>query len=358
MLRAAGTATAAVVALVAVAVASGFAGSQKTQVVRSSAAGVCPFPLTITVTRKPTNRVSTTILQYRFAGPSTITLRNGKTGRTARLISPGPYAVNTKTGSVAFTGRQVWFWSTGENIPFLTTQGTGSIVAPYNVFTPAASTASVVDPCALVAGSKPSTKPRTTRAPWGLPAYALSQIAYADLIPDVGALVRHDHVHLDIVVNGHKVTIPAGVGLAGPFDTGPCPPGSKLGDCATGHVYFAKAAVAPIHTHSTSGLIHIEPDRKGTYTLGQFFDEWRVRFDASCLGGYCTGGGKAATRVPERKARSGQSAEPRARQPPGDRSRLRRPEVVQLGAVEVHGRLAGPRLRRPRRVLLLPLAAS
>ncbi|HEX4521785.1 MAG TPA: hypothetical protein VH063_19575 [Gaiellaceae bacterium] len=291
MLRAAGTAIAAAAALVAVAIASAVGGSPATQVVRTSATGVCPFPLQITVTRKPTGRVSTTVLQYRFAGPSTITLRNAKTGRTAKLVSPGPYAVNTKTGSVSFTGHQVWFWSTGENVPFLSTQGAGSIVAPYNVFTPAASTASVIDPCALVAGSNPSTKPRTTKSSWGLPAYALSQIRYADLIPDVGALVRHDHVHLDILANGRKVTIPAGIGLVGPFDTGPCPPGSKLGDCATGHVYFAKAAVAPIHTHSTSGLIHIESDRKGTYTLGQFFDEWGVRLDASCLGGYCAGGG-------------------------------------------------------------------
>ncbi len=290
MLRAAGAA-AVVAALGVVTVAFGVGAAPKVQVVRSSSTGTCPFPLEITVTRKPTSGVSTTVLQYRFAGPAKITLRNGKTGRTATLVSPGSTAVNTKTGSVGFTGRQVWFWSAGENIPFLATDGTGGIAAPYNVLRPGTSRASVIDPCALVAGQKPSTRPRTSRAPWGLPAYTLSQIAYADLIPDVGALVRHDHVHLDILVNGHKVTIPAGVGLAGPFDTGPCPLGSKLGDCATGHVYFAKAAVAPIHTHSTSGLIHIEPDRKGTYTLGQFFDEWGVRFDTSCLGGYCTTGG-------------------------------------------------------------------
>ncbi len=296
MLRTAGSATAALFALIAAMAAAEVAGSStaallSSQAVRTSTTGLCPFPLQVTVTRRPTTRVSTTVLQYRFAGPSTITLRNATTGRTAKLSSPGPYAVNTKTGSVGFTGKQVWFWSTGASIPFLTTEGAGSITAPYYVFRPGASRASVVDPCALVATSPPSTKPRTTRAPWGLPAYALSQIRYADLIPVVGALVRHDHVHLDIIVNGHKVTVPAAVGLAGPLDTGSCPPGPKLGDCAAGHIYFAKAAVAPIHTHSTSGLIHVETDRKGTYTLGQFFDEWGVRLDTNCVGGYCAGGG-------------------------------------------------------------------
>jgi hypothetical protein len=51
-------------------------------------------------------------------------------------------------------------------------------------------------------------------------------------------------------------------------------------------------AISPIHTHTSSGIIHIEPDRAGAYTLGQFFDEWGVRFTSSCLGAYCTGGGR------------------------------------------------------------------
>jgi hypothetical protein len=39
-------------------------------------------------------------------------------------------------------------------------------------------------------------------------------------------------------------------------------------------------------------MIHIESDRPGRYTLGQFFDVWGVRFSETCLGGYCTGSGK------------------------------------------------------------------
>jgi hypothetical protein len=148
----------------------------------------------------------------------------------------------------------------------------------------------VIDPCALVAASPPSTKPVSTPAPWELPAYALSQIGYAGLIPLVGTLVRHDHVHLDVIVDGEKITVPAGVGLAEPVDRGSCQP--PVGDCATGHFFTAEVANSPLHTHSASGLIHIEPDRPGKYTLGEFFDEWGVRLDSSCVGGYCTGNGR------------------------------------------------------------------
>ena len=64
------------------------------------------------------------------------------------------------------------------------------------------------------------------------------------------------------------------------------------GDCATGHFFTAEVANSPLHTHSASGLIHIEPDRRGRFTLGEFFDEWGVRLDSTCIGGYCNGGGK------------------------------------------------------------------
>jgi hypothetical protein len=76
--------------------------------------------------------------------------------------------------------------------------------------------------------------------------------------------------------------------MAEPSDRGPCPQGGGTsGDCATGHSFFGRVANAPLHTHSASGIIHIEADRRGTYTLGQFFDEWGVRLDARCVGAYC-----------------------------------------------------------------------
>ncbi len=272
---------------------AGNAGTASVQVFRTVDTHLCAFPLAVTVTTTPrTDQAATTILQFAFVGPSTITLRNLRTHKTATLRSSGDYTVDTKTGTVAFSGHQVWFWSTGSHVPFLATDGPGRLVAPTDTLAGSAR-AETIDPCALVAPAPPATAPRRTAAPWGLPRFALSQIAYAGLTPILGALVRHDHIHLDLIVNGHRVTIPAGVGQAQPLDRGPCPPGPiPVGDCTTGHVYVAQVANSPLHTHSTSGIVHIESDRAGTFTLGEFFDEWGVRLSASCVGGYCQGAGK------------------------------------------------------------------
>lgn len=243
--------------------------------------------------RGPIDRADATALRFEFDGPSTITLRNRLTGRSAVLDSPGTYSLDTTTGSIEFRGRQVWFWSTGKRVPFASTNGKGSLAAPYFVLSGATLQTRVIDPCALVAASPPSTRPRTTPAPWGPPASTLSQIGRAGLVPVIGRVIRHDHVHLDVIVNGRNVTVPGVVGLVEPLDVGPCRQGlAASGDCATGHGFFAQVANSPLHTHSPSGIIHIESDRPGTFTLGQFFDEWGVRLDSRCVGGYCTGKGK------------------------------------------------------------------
>jgi hypothetical protein len=234
-----------ILALAAALAGVALADSSSTRVVDSR---LCSFRLGITV------------------APNRITLRNLATGRVARL---------------ARSPRRLWL---AHDVPFLSTAG-------------ASRDPRTIDPCALVAESPPPTEPRTTPAPWPPPTFALSQIAYAGLVPVTRGLIRHDHVHLDLIVDGHKVVVPAGVGQVEPVDRGPgpCPPPPEnhaIGDCAPSHFFTANVALSPLHPHSTSGIVHIESDRKGAFTLGQFFDEWRVRFTARCLGSYCSGGGK------------------------------------------------------------------
>src|SRR6266446_940536 len=65
----------------------------------------------------------------------------------------------------------------------------------------------------------------------------------------------HYHAHLSIYVNGQQVPLAAQVGIA--------PDGSCF--------YW-------LHTHNTSGVIHIETPAKKTFTLGNFFDIWGQRF--------------------------------------------------------------------------------
>jgi hypothetical protein len=108
-------------------------------------------------------------------------------------------------------------------------------------------------------------------APWGANTADLAQRLQAMGLPPLSPVeqtVLHIHQHLDLYVDGRKVQVPAGVGI----------------DPAVGY--------APLHTHDTSGIIHVESPTARTYTLGEFFAVWGVRLTPSCLGGYCAGGGR------------------------------------------------------------------
>jgi len=83
-------------------------------------------------------------------------------------------------------------------------------------------------------------------------------------------VVLHIHEHLDIVVNGRVLRgLPAGLGID-----------------AQGRF------IAELHTHDTSGIIHVESPKVRKFTLGNFFDVWGLRFSSRCLGSYCATGKK------------------------------------------------------------------
>ena len=112
---------------------------------------------------------------------------------------------------------------------------------------------------------------QTGPAPWGANTADLAERLRAIGVPPLSPVegtVIHIHQHLDIFVDGHQVTVPAGVGI----------------DPAAGY--------APLHTHDPSGIVHVESPTVRSYTLGEFFAVWGVRFTPACLGGYCAGGGR------------------------------------------------------------------
>jgi hypothetical protein len=76
--------------------------------------------------------------------------------------------------------------------------------------------------------------------------------------------VLHIHQHLDLYVNGAKITLPALVGIDIPLQF-----------------------ITEVHTHDTTGIIHVESPVQRTFTLGQLFGEWGVKLTASCVGRYC-----------------------------------------------------------------------
>lgn len=118
----------------------------------------------------------------------------------------------------------------------------------------------------------------TSPPPWQPPALqnngadSAAYVAAAGLPYGEEKTTVHYHAHLDVIVDGKNVDVPAYLGFVAQGNRG-------LG-------------LAPLHTHTPDGVIHIENDKPATFVLGQVFVLWAVRFTADCVGPYCTGSGK------------------------------------------------------------------
>ncbi|MBW0106310.1 hypothetical protein [Pseudonocardia sp. KRD291] len=110
----------------------------------------------------------------------------------------------------------------------------------------------------------------TTVPPWPGPADPAPGMRAAGLpISDMSAMAQHFHAHLDVIVAGRPVPVPADLGV----------------DQASGQM-------SALHTHDATGLVHVESsDPGGRYTLGQLFNEWNVALDATRIGGLRAGAG-------------------------------------------------------------------
>lgn len=110
-----------------------------------------------------------------------------------------------------------------------------------------------------------------TPAPWPLELNRLRDRLTQLNLPALTAegVTLHTHQHLDLYVNGQKISIPDGIGNN-----------------------ESQGFISPIHTHDSTGVIHVESPRVQPFFLGQFFDIWGLRLTDSCLGGYCNSGNK------------------------------------------------------------------
>ena len=75
-------------------------------------------------------------------------------------------------------------------------------------------------------------------------------------------IASHIHSNLKIIVNGQNQLIPANIGIF---------PG----------------IMRPLHTHDSSGKIHIEGPFKRDFTLGEFFQVWEKTFNSTCIFDNC-----------------------------------------------------------------------
>ncbi len=164
---------------------------------------------------------------------------------------------------------------------------------PVRFVVSAISIAAVLTACGGGEGASPNSSappaptPSSGAAPWPRPADPLSLIEKAGLTPAVREFFTfHVHAHLDVFVNGEPVPVPGGIGI------NIADPEVHRGDFAGAPTYggikrCSGPCISPLHTHDITGVIHIEAPSETTFTLGEFFTEWDVRLDRSCVGGYC-----------------------------------------------------------------------
>ncbi len=127
-------------------------------------------------------------------------------------------------------------------------------------------------PASGVSGSPPPTGSlpgiSLRNPPWAAETANLRARLDAIGMPALSAegTVLHIHQHIDILIDGNAVAVPADIGI-----------NSNAG------------FLSEIHTHDATGIIHVESPTNTTFRLGQFFDIWGVRFDSHCIGGECDG---------------------------------------------------------------------
>ena len=137
------------------------------------------------------------------------------------------------------------------------------------------------------ASTGPAPLPSSDAPPWLAPADPMARSEAAGLKPEPReSFGFHSHAHLDVFVNGEPVVVPAGIGI----DI--TDPGVKRFEDERGVSYGGieqceHACISPLHTHDATGVLHTEAPGSGDNTLAQFFTEWGVRLDATCVGGFC-----------------------------------------------------------------------
>ena len=85
---------------------------------------------------------------------------------------------------------------------------------------------------------------------------------------DHSGLARHDHVTLQIFIDGNPYTIESAIGIQT--------------DVCNGNENYMHT----IHTHDDTGKLHVELNEAGNISLGVFFDIWGYHFDETGIFDY------------------------------------------------------------------------
>ena len=92
--------------------------------------------------------------------------------------------------------------------------------------------------------------------------------------------IRHEHAHLTILIRGQIKTVPAFIGITA-------------------------TQICWLHTHDTSGIIHVEAGDSRTFTLGDFFALWRQPLNETTIDGDRVGTGESIQATVNQQAYTG-----------------------------------------------------
>jgi hypothetical protein len=109
---------------------------------------------------------------------------------------------------------------------------------------------------------------QTGPAPWKPEYTYLAQRLGAFNFPQQTDIGYHVHAQLNVYIDGKQTPVPANLGID---------PQGRF--------------ISPIHTHDTSGVVHIESTKFYPFTLGEFINIWGVYFTDKQLGAYKVGNG-------------------------------------------------------------------
>jgi hypothetical protein len=107
----------------------------------------------------------------------------------------------------------------------------------------------------------------TAAPPWAASTDAAARAKAAGLeVAGMEGAALHTHQHLSVTVDGEPVPVPANIG-----------------------VDVQQGGMSALHTHDSSGIVHVESATVEPFTLGQLFTQWGVALGAHQIAGYVDG---------------------------------------------------------------------
>jgi hypothetical protein len=93
-------------------------------------------------------------------------------------------------------------------------------------------------------------------------------------------IIMHIHANLSVTVNGKSLIVPNGIGINSSLWKDHSL--DRFGTGQNANIFgLITPAMSPLHTHDSSGTIHVESTENRNYTLGQFLNIWGIPLQGS-----------------------------------------------------------------------------